>query len=349
MPGARHGLEATTCESRQGPPVAGRRDSVAVAVDHQHRTAQLGGKRAQCPPVADDVAAGRGDQRLGIRVERPADPVLDALRRVRLREASRDEPLGELGVAAAPVDGVHPSPRPVDRRGPPEQRSEHPWLPEDRPLRRRVGKQRADERRAGDPLGREPSELQQELGSAGEAHHHRALRAGGVHRRQAVAGKFRCAVASRVAAAVRAPVPETVHGEHPEMTGEVGDLHLPVARVDQRPGREQEDRLLALSVDLIEEPLAVALDVALLLRVAGAGLLARPTDARALPVADHDHLVHGRASNTRLKGVCSARRKRVKPPATTTSRIFACPACAPSASPTSCDSEAGVQRKVEKP
>src|SRR5439155_3476223 len=58
-------------------------------------------------------------------------------------------------------------------------------------------------------------------------------------------------------------------------------------------------------------------------------------------------LGYGRASSTRLKGVSVARRKRVKPPAMTTSRSRASPACAPSASPTSCASEAGVQTMVE--
>ena len=58
---------------------------------------------------------------------------------------------------------------------------------------------------------------------------------------------------------------------------------------------------------------------------------------------------YGRASYTRLNGVSAARRKRVKPPAWTTSRIRASPACAPSASPTSWDSDAGVHSRVEKP
>src|SRR5439155_1717897 len=58
-------------------------------------------------------------------------------------------------------------------------------------------------------------------------------------------------------------------------------------------------------------------------------------------------LGYGRASSTRLKGVSVARRKRVKPPAVTTSRSLASPACAPSARPTSCASEAGVQIMVE--
>ena len=53
------------------------------------------------------------------------------------------------------------------------------------------------------------------------------------------------------------------------------------------------------------------------------------------------------ASNTRLNGVSAARRKRVNPPRVTTSRIFHSPACAPSARPTSCDRDAGVQTIVD--
>jgi hypothetical protein len=57
----------------------------------------------------------------------------------------------------------------------------------------------------------------------------------------------------------------------------------------------------------------------------------------------------GRASKTRLNGVSATRLKRVKPPRSTTARICPSPACAPSASPTSCESDEGVQRNVEKP
>jgi len=62
-----------------------------------------------------------------------------------------------------------------------------------------------------------------------------------------------------------------------------------------------------------------------------------------------DRMGHGRASNTRLNGVSAAWRKLLKPPAETTSPIRAGPAWAPSASPTSCDSDAGVHRKVDNP
>ena len=58
---------------------------------------------------------------------------------------------------------------------------------------------------------------------------------------------------------------------------------------------------------------------------------------------------YGRASKIRLNGVCVARRNLVNPPDVTTSRKRFSPACAPSASPTSCDSEAGVHSSVEAP
>jgi hypothetical protein len=56
---------------------------------------------------------------------------------------------------------------------------------------------------------------------------------------------------------------------------EVRDLHLPVARVQQRPGRQQKHGLLAIAAALVEQPLAVALDEALLVGVPRPGLLAR--------------------------------------------------------------------------
>ena len=61
----------------------------------------------------------------------------------------------------------------------------------------------------------------------------------------------------------------------------------------------------------------------------------------------HRHDAYGFASRTRLNGVSVARRKRVNPPAFTTSRRRASPAWAPSASPTSWSREAGVQTSVE--
>ena len=62
---------------------------------------------------------------------------------------------------------------------------------------------------------------------------------------------------------------------------------------------------------------------------------------------DHRRPAQARASNTRLNGDCTARRNVVKPAPCTTARSRASPAWAPSASPTSCASEHGVQISVD--
>ena len=97
------------------PPVASasastlreRPDQVAVAVDHEHRAAgRARTSRAKSSPRGHaDPARGVG-QRLGRRLERPADAVLDLLGRVRLVEALGEEELEEVGVVPLPVVAV---------------------------------------------------------------------------------------------------------------------------------------------------------------------------------------------------------------------------------------------------
>jgi TfoX/Sxy family transcriptional regulator of competence genes len=60
-------------------------------------------------------------------------------------------------------------------------------------------------------------------------------------------------------------------------------------------------------------------------------------------------LGYGLASRIMLNGVSVARRTRVKPPCLMTSASRASPAWAPSARPTSCASDAGVQTTVDAP
>ena len=57
--------------------------------------------------------------------------------------------------------------------------------------------------------------------------------------------------------------------------------------------------------------------------------------------------LHGLASRTMLTCVSAARRTLLKPPALMISVSFACPACAPNAIPTSCESDTGTQAMVE--
>jgi hypothetical protein len=56
---------------------------------------------------------------------------------------------------------------------------------------------------------------------------------------------------------------------------------------------------------------------------------------------------YGRASRIMLNAVSVARLTWRKPPAVMTSRNLVSPACAPSAAPTSCDSDVGTQPMVE--
>src|ERR1700735_867971 len=252
-------------------------------------------------------------------------------------------------------------------------------------MRGGVGEHRAGEDRAEHPLRGKPCELQLIAGARGEADRHRRLRAGRVHHRQAVAGELDGSVAAWGARAVRAPVAEAVHRKHPEVARQVGDLHLPVTRVEHRPSRQQEDRLLALAVDLVEQSLSVPFDEASPVRVARPALLAVAAGSPASPFVccrrDGSSLyrrgvdgrvagpclsgfgayggvagsylpgqgAHGRASSTRWKGVSAARRTRLKPPSPKTSVRRCSPAWAPSAKPTSWLKEAGVQSIVEPP
>ena len=78
----------------------------------------------------------------------------------------------------------------------------------------------------------------------------------------------------RSAGPVGAPVAPRVEGQDAEVARQVRDLHLPEPRVRDRRRREEEDTVGSpLAVDLVEDAHAVALDVALLVGVAGAGLL----------------------------------------------------------------------------
>ena len=119
------------------------------------------------------------------------------------------------------------------------------------------------------------------LAPRGQAHEDRAVGARGVHHRERVGGELRArAYASTPARAVGAPVAAPVEGHDAAVAGEVRDLRLPVARVDDRPRRQQQDGRLAVAVDLVEDAHAVALDEALLVGVAGARLLARAAPRR---------------------------------------------------------------------
>ena len=211
-------------------------------------------------PWALDPEPGR-DQRLRVGLQPPAHGVLDRLGGVRLGEHLREEELQELPVVLAPVVLVVLGP-PVGRVQPLGERVREPGGA----LAQR--QRRGDEDDPRHPLGMERAELQRPGGAQRHRDQHRPLGAGGIHDGQGVGGELGRAVCLGLGRPVGAAVAAPVEGEHPAMPREVGDLHLPVPRVHDRPGRQQQHRRLARAVDLVVDLDPVALDVAVMGRLA---------------------------------------------------------------------------------
>lgn len=133
-------------------------------------------------------------------------------------------------------------------------------------------KQRPDENSADHPLGVVRGEPQPPLGAARDPRDECLLGIGRVHDRQGVVGELIGPVATGVRRVIRLSVAEPVKGHDAEVPGEVGDLALPVPGMEQRPRRKQQDRRIALTVELVEQPLTIADDVSLLIGIAGARL-----------------------------------------------------------------------------
>ena len=244
-----------------------RGDRILVAVDHEHRALHPRAEVAH-RALAERPSGGEGDQRLGVGLQPPADGVLDLLRRMRLRHALRDEELDEAGVVAAPVVGVELRPALVGVERLVERDVAIGVAGRERERRR-------DEDDALDPLRVLCGENQRPLRAEREGDHERLLGPGRVQHRERVRGELGLGVGVARLRPVGLPVPARVENDHAVVPCEVRNLHLPAARVDERPRRHEQDRRLAFAVDLVEHADAVPLDVALGVRVAGARLLAR--------------------------------------------------------------------------
>ena len=262
--------ERAVRELREPRPGFPRADGVVAAVDDEHRAVDARQELAHALLVRQPRCELRRDQRLGVRLQAPADRVLARLRRVGLGEALREEELEELLVVLEPVVAVPLPPAVVVVARLAELRG-RPAAGHDRRQRQR----RRDEDHLLDPLGVARGEVQRPFRAAGQRHQHRALGGGRVHHRERVGGELLLPVGVGLGRAVGPAVAATVEREHPAMPRQVGDLHLPVARVDDRPRRHEQDGRLPRAVDLVVDPHAVALDVAGLVRVAA------PASARA--------------------------------------------------------------------
>ena len=111
-------------------------------------------------------------------------------------------------------------------------------------------------------------EQQRTLRAQRKRYEDRGVSARRVHYRQRVGGEMLLVVGRGVVGPVGASIPASVEGEHSTVPRQVGNLHLPVTRVDYRPGGEQEYRRLAASIHLVEQPDAIAFDEPLLIGIA---------------------------------------------------------------------------------
>ena len=189
---------------------------------------------------------------------------------MRLGEQAREEELQEAAVVAQPDVLVVLRPALV--------RIELLLPGVDRSLGQRLaatGIGGADEDRGIDTFGMLGREQQRPLRPERKGHEDRRIGAGRVHDRERVCGKLPLVVGLGLLGPVGAAVAAPVEGEHATVPCQVRDLHLPVARVDDRPGGEQEDRRRAAPVDLVEEADTVPLDEPLLIGIARSRLLTR--------------------------------------------------------------------------
>ena len=234
-------------------PAAGPGDRIGRALDHQHRAANPAAQLAR-GRLVQAVADLRRDEGLGGGLQAPADAVFDRLGRVRLGEHLGEEELQEAAVIPQPVVEVVFRPALVG--------GQHLIPRVTRAVLQRRGERhgRADEHGPGHAvrvLGRQDEGA---LRADRQRHDHRALGRGGIHHRQGIGGELRFPVSGR--RAVGAAVAAAVEREHAAVPGQVGDLHLPVPRMDDRPRRQEEDGRLAGAVHLVVQAHAVALDVA---------------------------------------------------------------------------------------
>ena len=265
VPAAVEGHQARPRDGGVGPlGERERTDRVGGAVDDQGGDVDPREELGQRGPALPLLH--RRDEDLGSGLEPPGHPVLPRLRRVRLGEDLPDEELDEVAVVRAPVVGVEPLPSLVPLAG-----LEEPGIGP-----RAVVERQRGEHEALHPLGARGRQHHTLPRAPREADERGAVDLRGVEDGQGVVGHPLLIVAA--GRAVGAAAARRIEREDPEVAAEVGNLHLPHPAVDDLPGRQEQDRALALAVLLPEDPHAVGRreSVAVRLSRAHRGRLERP-------------------------------------------------------------------------
>ena len=209
------------------------------------------------------------DERLHASVETPPDAVLDLLRRVRLGELLREEELEEAAEVALPVVDVPLGPALVG-----VERLGRRIAAIVRMSRCEAGYEGRDRRDTERECRVRRGEHERVAAAVAESAQERGLRPGRLEHSAAVLHDLPVRVRLSGARPVGAAVPARVERDDAKVAREIRDLRLPQPRVRDRRGREEQEGRRRVAVDLVEDAHAVALDVALLVRIAGARLLA---------------------------------------------------------------------------
>ena len=253
--GSFHRDEPAAGRGREGGAAVGGNEGVLVALDHEHGAADAGHQLVR-GRLVESGRPHRELERVGCRLERPADAVLDLLRGVRLREAASEEELQEAGIVALPVVAVLLRPALVGRKRLGE--GHHPLRP-----RRRDRERRRHEDGADEALRVVCGQQQSLVGAAAVHDEENAVEAELVEQRERVRGRDLRAVLVRRLRPVGAAVAARVERQDAEVAGEIRHLPLPEARVVDRPGRQEQDRLRGVAEELVEDAHAVAVEVSL--------------------------------------------------------------------------------------
>src|SRR5436309_6295347 len=118
------------------------------------------------------------------------------------------------------------------------------------------------------------AEEQGSFGAAGERYEYRPLGVRCVHHGKRVGRELLLPIGIGLLGPVRTAVAATIERDHSDVAGEVRNLRLPEARVDDRPGGQKHHRRRAVAVLLPKDSYTLALHVAGTVGIAGARLLA---------------------------------------------------------------------------
>lgn len=230
-------------------------NAIVVAMDHQNGTANLAIHRlADVEGRHDRASFHRLGQHFARGLAGPADGVLDLLGRMRFGEDVADKEVGEIGIVHLPVVAVELAPAVGGL-----------FLGQEI-FDRRVGVVRADAGRCAHqhcclhPFGMMRRKNAGEHAAEGKPDQDSAGRSGSIHDGKRVGSVVLQTVGRDILRPVGLPVAATVVGDAAIARAEIGKLRLVDTRMDDAPGRHEDQGFRPRSVDFVSDAHAISHD-----------------------------------------------------------------------------------------